>query len=123
MQDKVGLADTSPGGDPDGDGMPNLVEFVLGTDPRDRQQQQAKPALSVSNGNRRFEFVRHAGSKFSTDQIVQWTSDMKTWTDIPVTWKSSSGITVETSAGQERVSVTLPSTSGPIFTRLKVATR
>ena len=111
----------APLADPDGDGVTNLMEFVLGGAPM-ASSQTILPALAKSSGNWVFEYNRSDSSLSpATIQIVEYGNNLSGWT--PVTIPTTSSGTVEITPGNpsDRVKVTVPSAGSQIFFRLKVS--
>ena len=76
------LTDNATDADPDGDGLPTLVEYVLETDPT-LDDSQLAPALSGTDSSATFSYRRKEdGSAFSTNQIVQVSDDLLDWRDM-----------------------------------------
>ena len=112
------VGDTTAGGDPDGDGIPNLLEFVLNGNPG-RADAASLDALS-SGSYLVFSFDRRVDSIGATTQIFQYGYDLKSWTDIPL----AAGPMVALgppSGGLQSVIVTIPRNgAAKTFGRLKV---
>ena len=65
--------------DPDGDGRANLLEYALGTLPRDAGDGVANsPALSLSSDELALAYVRPA-DRDDLVYTVEWSSDLATW--------------------------------------------
>ena len=105
--------------DPDGDGLSNLLELLLGTDPTVPSFAYAAdsgktPAFSVSNGTIAFsggyslENLYGVGGGTALSGVVQSSTDGTTWTNVAGT------------IGTEKVSVSSPMATSPKFFRLKV---
>ena len=110
-----------PLADPDHDGITNLMEFVLGSAPMVSSQSKL-PTLKAANGQWLFEYDRNRASLPPvTTQIVQYSSDMKNWNDVPVTANSFGAVTVAPGSTFDHVAVTIPSSNPQTFVRLKVA--
>ncbi|RYD20964.1 MAG: hypothetical protein EOP88_13090 [Verrucomicrobiaceae bacterium] len=77
------LPDRTPQGDPDGDGFPNLSEYVLGGNPGGGDTS-ITPTCDLTASHFIFRYKRRDSSIYNTDQIVQWSTDMETWRDVPV---------------------------------------
>jgi autotransporter-associated beta strand protein len=118
-----GLSDSSVNGDPDKDGITNLVEYVLNGQPG-TSSTQILPQAITGGGNLSFSFVRRAESKGDTIQIFQHGPDLVSWTDVAIPATSGGNVTITAdspSAGLETVVVTIPTgTSTTLFARLKV---
>jgi hypothetical protein len=111
--------------DPDADGIPNLMEWVLAGHPLTRNT--ARPAVfRMENGAPVFQFERTLQSKEAVACHVEHTTELQStapWTRIPVDGPSPPGVTitrVDLGDGTERIRVALaPSASAPrLFVRL-----
>jgi autotransporter-associated beta strand protein len=111
--------------DPDADGIPNLMEWVLAGHPLTRNT--ARPAVfRMENGALVFQFERTLQSKEAVACHVEHTTELQSsapWTRIPVDGPSPPGVTitrVDLGDGTERIRVALaPSASAPrLFVRL-----
>ena len=107
--------------DPDHDGLPNLVEFVLGSAPMVSLQTHL-PTLKSAAGQALFEYERSRASlPPATTQIVQYSSDMTTWHDISVPANSFGAVVVTPGSSFDHVAVTIPASGPQTFVRLKVS--
>jgi hypothetical protein len=71
----------APTADPDGDGLANLLEMLLGTDPA---QADAAPALQVDGATAQLTFsFAHPAPAFSQLSLEQST-DLATWNRLPI---------------------------------------
>lgn len=117
------VGDATAGGDPDFDGISNLLEYVLNGDPTTSDPGML-PELDASGANFVFTFYRRKESKDDTTQVFQYNEDLGAiWTAIPIP-PSSAGAVVITpdtpKVGVERVVVSVPKGSSPrLFGRLK----
>jgi len=117
-----GLGDTTASGDPDHDGIPNLLEYVLTGNPG-AASTAILPAVTKVAGNFVFKFNRRQTSAQDTTQIFQYRSDLSHWTDALITSPTDSRVAVGTadSNGIQAVTVTIPAgTNVSMFSRLKV---
>ncbi|MEK7951776.1 autotransporter-associated beta strand repeat-containing protein [Luteolibacter soli] len=112
-----GLGDVTADGDPDHDGMVNLMEYVLGGNPGGNDTG-ILPTQGFDFGNAFFRFKRSRISAAHTLQVVQWSTDLKNWTDVPT---SGPGVhTYSYSYDLEEITVSVPPSPGGMFFRLKV---
>jgi hypothetical protein len=118
-----GLTDSAPLADPDGDRIQNLMEYILGGDPR-VMSTAILPEASVSQGSLVFRFVRGSDTTADTTQVFQYSSTLGGWTDVVLPQSTSGNVTIQPdlpSAGREMVTITLPPAAaegGKIFGRL-----
>lgn len=116
-----GLGDTTTGGDPDNDGMQNLLEYVLNGNPG-ASDPSILPDLDASGTNFVFTFTRRLDSKTDSQQFFQYNTDLgAVWTEIAIpTATSGSVIITPVDAVTEQVQVTISKgTNTRIFGRLK----
>jgi hypothetical protein len=108
------LAQTGANADPDADGVSNVIEYVLGTDPR--VTSAGVPVATVTGGNLVFTFERSDASE-TPDIIlrVEVSNNLSDWTTIPsylvgaTTAASDAGVVVvENGAANDTITVTLP---------------
>lgn len=113
-------ADSAPGADPDRDGLQNLLEFVLNANPL-ANSSASLPTAQRSGSNLIFTFTRRDDSEPAATQIVQHSTNLSAWTDIPIGAASSGSVTVtENGASPDTVTVTLPvGANTRIFMRLR----
>ena len=117
-----GLADVSAAGDPDHDGVPNLLEYVLNGNPG-IASSACLPVVTKVAGNFVFALSRREASAQDTTQIFQYGSDLSHWTDVSVTGTKGTEVTLGAAdgAGVQSVKVTIPQGTSPtMFGRLKV---
>jgi len=104
--------------DPDGDGMPNLVEYAFGLDPSARDRPRAIRAERVSADRLRVRFERAVGRDDLRYQ-VEGSTDLGAWRDMAVVDADSSAI----GADRERRELVLNDPFGApaaLFLRLRV---
>ena len=110
-----------PSDDGDNDTIPNLLEYVLGGNPR-AASNGILPTATASSGNLVFTFRRIHSSTTDTTQVFQHGTDLSGWTDVPVVAGGMVAIQPDTpQAGTDTVTITVPAGTEPrIFGRLKV---
>ena len=111
-----------PSDDDDNDGIKNLLEYVLGGNPR-AASSGILPASTASAGNLVFTFRRMSATTSDTTQVFQYGTNLTGWTDVPVVAGGMVAIQPDTpQAGTDTVTITVPEGSEPrIFGRLKVS--
>ncbi|MCW1916291.1 autotransporter-associated beta strand repeat-containing protein [Luteolibacter sp. GHJ8] len=115
-----GLADTTPDGDPDRDGMTNLMEYTLAGDPGVPDASKL-PLQTLTEDSLIIRYRRNDLSRDTTTQTIQWGSSLGTWSEIPVTLASSPNVqVVENGSAPDDITVTIPRVPGKMFARLKV---
>ena len=103
--------DPDPTADPDGDGLKNLIEFYLGTDPGAISEG---PSLSADR-LLALEFWRRKASTGVT-AVVEWSDDLVLWSEQDITTE-----VLEDEGDRERVRAGIsPGGSGHRFLRLRV---
>ena len=124
------LSDKSATGDPDGDGINNLMEYVLNGNPV--LSSSAKlPALTADPTNLIFSYTRRVDSASDTTQIFERSTNLSDWTThtpitIPTTPGTTGFVTVGSPSGTapdqtQTVSISIPKGSDPkLFGRLVV---
>ena len=113
-----GLAggDALPGGDPDGDGIGNALEFLLRGDP-EAADLSILPTGQRSGANFVFTFTRDKSAQAETGAIIEHASDpaSPSWT------AATAGMIQLADYGDtETVTVTIPATAPRLFVRLQV---
>lgn len=109
--------------DPDKDGVPNQLEFVLGGDPL-VASRSVLPTSSVSGGYITLHFNRNDLSETGVNLNVQYSSDLTTWTSNLVGTSSGteSGVIVtveENGDSPDLITVSVPAGSNKkLFSRL-----
>jgi hypothetical protein len=123
----LSLANQTSTADADGDGVPNLLEYVLGGQPNLSDADPLLPALTRNTGgDYLFTFRRSGISKTGTSLVVQYSTNLVTWTDIPVGAASSGAVNVQQntpSPDMDTVTVTIANPGAvPCFARLRATT-
>jgi autotransporter-associated beta strand protein len=105
-----------PGADPDNDGLNNLLEFVLGGNPKSGVQASVGPKVQTTANDLILTFNRSSASKLQPVGLkVQISGDLNTWNpadDIVIGATSGSSYTVTEMDGYDLIVVTI-SKSGP----------
>jgi alpha-tubulin suppressor-like RCC1 family protein len=118
----AGLSDSTALGDPDGDGIPNVMEYVLHGNPT-VASAAVLPVVSQNASSFQFSFSRVATSAADTTQVFQYSTDLNHWTELSLTPPTDARVTLgaEDGAGIQPVTVTIPKQGDmPMFGRLKV---
>jgi len=105
-----------PGADPDGDGITNLMEFVLGGSPV-VSSQSILPTLATVGSDLVLSYTRSDESKSVTTQVGQWSTDLTNWNEVTPVLVNENGAAADT------MSITVPKSNavnGKLFLRLNV---
>ena len=78
-------ADSSPDADPDGDGMPNLAEYALGTDPVSAADRPGPVVVPLAESERLAITFRRTGDPGLLYEVLA-SGDLETWTPV---WSST----------------------------------
>lgn len=104
------LVATGPFDDSDGDGIVNLLEYVLGGDPS-IPGSAVLPSASLGNdGSLDFVFRRRAGSVGELVQAIEYSTNLSDWTRLEVPSGSGGAFSIQTDdpvVGVDTVSVAL----------------
>lgn len=114
--------------DPDGDGIANLLEYVLNGEPigAGASNTSILPTQTLDATNLTLTFNRSDLSELDTTQTVQISTGLGTWTDFATVGATSAGavtVTEGTDPAPDTVSVAIPrsnAVNGKLFTRLNV---
>jgi alpha-tubulin suppressor-like RCC1 family protein len=118
----AGLSDSTAMGDPDKDGIPNVLEYVLNGNPA-VASAAVLPVESENASAFEFSFSRAVASAADTTQVFQYSTDLNHWTELSLTPPTDARVTLgaEDGAGIQPVTVTLPKQGDmSMFGRLKV---
>ena len=111
-----------PMADPDHDGIPNLLEYVLNGAPM-TPSRAILPVSSKNAGNLVFEYDRSVASRPpDTTQIVEYGSDLTGWTQVTIPLSSSGPVVITPGTTTDHVKVTVPVAGTKAFARLRVIT-
>ncbi|MGL5019272.1 MAG: beta strand repeat-containing protein [Luteolibacter sp.] len=110
------LSDKTAAGDPDKDGISNLLEYVLGGDPR-VSDTGTLPKQKIEGGFLVLSYKRSDASEADTQQTGQWSTNLVDWTSItPV-------LVAENGSQPDDMEIRIPVTNavnGKLFGRLQV---
>jgi hypothetical protein len=110
------LSDKTSGGDPDFDGIPNLLEYVIGGDPR-VSSTEFLPKQAIVGTNLVLTYKRSDASEADTTQTGQWSTNLIDWHPISPEWLSENG----TDPDDMRIVIPLAhAAGGKLFGRLHV---
>lgn len=109
-----------PSDDADGDGISNLLEFVMNGNPL-QPSPEKQPGLYTNGSEWFFEYDRRDSSRQpSTEQVIEYSNDLLSWTAITIPLVSSGMVDIRDDGPYDRVQVHLPGTMGKLFVRLHV---
>jgi hypothetical protein len=122
LEEHLDWSNPSPTADSDHDDIPNLMEYVLNSDPA-AASQSSLPIMDASTESFIFTFNRRASSALETKQIFQFGITLLDWTDIRISEPTDSTVTLGTvdNLGNQEVTITIPKAPNTqIFGRLQV---
>lgn len=118
-----GVDDETAEGDPENDGIANLVEYVLLNGDSSVSNPEILPTLDASGEDFVFTFTRRADSTADTTQTFQYGNDLSGWTTVTLAEGTNNGATVSItpSGSNEQVIVSVPKDANTrLFGRLQV---
>jgi hypothetical protein len=128
IYDGVNISDpTQAGADPDGDGLANLAEYALGTDPHNPADAQTGMTISLTNNSGNSYLVlkfkrRHDTTAFPLLYIPEVSADALNWFSDNSHATQTSVVTFDAQFDWVTVQDTTPVTAtAPRFVRLRVA--
>ena len=111
---------SGPGEDPDGDGLPNLMEYALGGDPTTADAPSHQPRVSLIEKHLTLDYTRPSALT-DVSYTVEWSTDLQTWStgsatieQVSTTTNADATITVSSRA------VALLSANPRQFLRLRI---
>ncbi|MGJ8677932.1 MAG: FG-GAP-like repeat-containing protein [Akkermansiaceae bacterium] len=117
------ITDVGSEADPDGDGVINLLEYVLDSDSSVANTSML-PRITSTGLTRQFIFNRLADSVTDTDQLFQYSSDLINWSNININTANNAVVSISSDGNHEDVMVTINEdweNDGELFMRLKVS--
>jgi hypothetical protein len=79
-----GISAESPEDDTDGDGIKNILEYVLDGDPR-KSSTEFLPKEAIEGNDLVLTYKRSDASETDIDQFGEWSTDLQTWSGVDVT--------------------------------------
>jgi hypothetical protein len=119
---RPGMANKTEFADAEFDGIPNIMEYVLGGNPA-VSSTAILPTVSADGSTFVFNFNRLATSQDDTTQIFQTSTDMIRWTDIRISSPAAPGVEIGgvDGNGNQAVTITVPKgNAAQAFGRLAV---
>ncbi|MEO5912945.1 MAG: cadherin-like beta sandwich domain-containing protein [Luteolibacter sp.] len=115
------LPETTGSSDPDHDGIPNLMEYVLHGDPNS-PSTEILPRMTIEGDHFVFRFHRLTASGNDTNQVFQYSADMIHWSEVDISSVSGVLLGATDANGCQPVTVTVPKGEyANLFGRLRVS--
>ncbi|OYV06100.1 MAG: hypothetical protein CFE26_08135, partial [Verrucomicrobiales bacterium VVV1] len=118
-----GLSNATASGDPDSDGVSNLLEYVLNGIPNSTNHS-ILPAASLTPTHFIFSFTQRTESTALTIQTFEYSTTLDDWTPIQITSPIAPEVTLgPITAGSRTVTISIPKSAAPtgrLFGRLVV---
>lgn len=118
-----GRFDRTESADPDADGIPNLMEYVLHGDPT-LPSCGMLPEVAAGGDGFVFMFNRLASSLEDTTQVLEYSTNLVNWWQVPIGSESGAEVVLGAvdEAGNQSVTVTVPKDGNPrMFGRLSAS--
>jgi hypothetical protein len=122
------LGNAADDADPDGDLLPNIIEWIIATDP-EVSEAHLRPTVSAQTSDIVCTFTRNDEAEDISTLTFQWSGDLTIWNDVMLPATSAGpdaqGVrvnVVENGTSPDTITVSLPKANGPdgrLFTRLK----
>jgi hypothetical protein len=110
-----------PGDDPEFDGLPNLLEFVLRGNPL-ADSSALLPKLNRVGNSWFYEYDRNDASiPPATTQVVEYSTNLVNWTQVNIPATSAGIVSITPGSPADHVRVALPDLGRSGFVRLKVS--
>jgi hypothetical protein len=106
--------------DPDQDGLCNLLEFTLGSNPAAAAVATAPQLKFDNDGAINFEYYRNDAALSSVTEVVEYGNNLIGWTVIPIPVTSNTRVTITDGPLKDRVVVKVPKNDNQVFVRLRV---
>ena len=109
--------------DPDGDGLSNLLEFVLDGDPTANTGEDSFPRLDFSSVNPNYQFRQRLDSLAEVETVIEYSEDLEVWEDVI---ENPNLILTQQAISNELEAVTVdlsPAVDRKLFFRLKASVR
>ena len=68
--------------DADGDGLSNLIEFVLDGDPTANMEEDFLPGFDFSSANPSYQFLQRSDSLAEVETGIEYSEDLEVWKDV-----------------------------------------
>ena len=115
-----GATNSTPMADPDQDGLCNLLEFTLGSNPAAASVATAPQLKFDNDGAINFEYYRNDAALSSVTEVVEYGNNLIGWTVIPIPVTSNTRVTITDGPLKDRVVVKVPKNDNQVFVRLRV---
>ncbi len=115
-----GATNITPMADPDHDGLCNLLEFTLGSNPAAASVATAPQLKFDNDGVMSFVYYRNDIALSSVTEVVEYGNDLIGWTVIPIPLTSTTRVTITDGPLKDYVVVKVPKNDDQTFVRLRV---
>ena len=103
--------------DPDGDGLPNLLEYAFNRQPKQSEQSPAVSSSFASVSSTSYIYLSFPRNRNATDVVLscECSTNLKSWNPVSAEIVSSTITNFET----EQLTIRVPTTTAPYFVRLR----